>query len=188
MACRAHLCHLPGLGQVGHSPKGNQWECWDSVHGPMWSGPLFFCHQLSDQPAAWQVDILSYGWLPGQLQLASWLAGWLAGWLPVYWTKCQPDPPPDRKILLPCVWLLGSHRPVVRCTPSPLVDISWLSENPHGPHETAGQVGIWSDVRSGQHHIRCPLNWKSCLGQGKMIDPLNDFYTTKDLLLRRVTI
>ena len=20
--CRAHLCHLPGLGQVGHSPRG----------------------------------------------------------------------------------------------------------------------------------------------------------------------
>ena len=27
--CRAHLCHLPGLGQVGHPPKGNHWECWN---------------------------------------------------------------------------------------------------------------------------------------------------------------
>ena len=26
--CIAHLCHLPGLDQVGHSPQGNQWECW----------------------------------------------------------------------------------------------------------------------------------------------------------------
>ena len=58
IACRAHFCHLLGLGQVGHSPretsgsdrtlnrvpawpwwgrslpKGNQWECWDPGLGP----------------------------------------------------------------------------------------------------------------------------------------------------------
>ena len=22
IACRAHFCHLPGLGEVGHSPRG----------------------------------------------------------------------------------------------------------------------------------------------------------------------
>ena len=27
VGCIAHLCHLPGLDQVGHSPQGNQWEC-----------------------------------------------------------------------------------------------------------------------------------------------------------------
>ena len=27
-SCITHLCHLPGLDQVGHSPLGNQWECW----------------------------------------------------------------------------------------------------------------------------------------------------------------
>ena len=32
--CIAHLCHLPGLDQVGHSPKGNQWECWHPELGP----------------------------------------------------------------------------------------------------------------------------------------------------------
>ena len=34
-------------------------------------------YHISDQPKAWQVDILSHGWLAGQLQLTSWLAGWL---------------------------------------------------------------------------------------------------------------
>ena len=154
------------------------------------------CHQISDQPKAWQVDILSNGWLASQLQLASWLAGWLpikqhvnltlpatkyltnpkpdklifcqmagwpancswlAGWLPikqmstwpflppniwptqsltswyfVKWLVGQPIaagwladylsnkmstwPSPGRDILRSCVWLLWSHRPVVRCT------------------------------------------------------------------------
>ena len=34
MGCRAHLCDLPGLDQVGHSLGGNQWQCWDSGQEP----------------------------------------------------------------------------------------------------------------------------------------------------------
>ena len=33
-SCIAHFCHLPGLNQVGHSPLGNQWECWYPELGP----------------------------------------------------------------------------------------------------------------------------------------------------------
>ena len=34
MACRAHFCHLLGLGQVGHCPRGMSWEYWDPGLGP----------------------------------------------------------------------------------------------------------------------------------------------------------
>ena len=34
VGCIAHLCHLPGLDQVGHSPQGNQWECCYPELGP----------------------------------------------------------------------------------------------------------------------------------------------------------
>ena len=34
-SCTAHLCHLPGFDQVGHSPLGNQWgvAIWGRVRG-----------------------------------------------------------------------------------------------------------------------------------------------------------
>ena len=67
------------------------------------------CHQISDQSQSWQVDILSHGWLAGQLQLASWLTDCLSN-------KMSTWPSPGRDILWPCVWILWSHRPVVRCT------------------------------------------------------------------------
>ena len=37
IACRAHFCHLLGLGQVGHSAGTLDW-------GPMWSGSQSTCH------------------------------------------------------------------------------------------------------------------------------------------------
>ena len=83
----------------------------------MWSDPLSSCHQLSDQPAAWQAYILSHGW--GNCR-------WQANWLTAYWTTHQPALPLGRDILWPSVWLLWSCRPVVSCYPSP-VDISWQS-------------------------------------------------------------
>ena len=50
-------------------PKGNQWECWDPGLGPnVVRLPVLLLP--SDQPKAWQVDILSHGWLAGHLQLA----------------------------------------------------------------------------------------------------------------------
>ena len=120
MGCRAHLCHLSGLGQVGHSPKGNQWECWDPGQGPNVVGlPILL------PPTIWPTHSLT-GWY-----FVTWLVGWpiaagkLAGWLTTYCTKCQPDPHLGRDILWPSVWLLWSHRPVVRCTLSR--DISWSS-------------------------------------------------------------
>ena len=33
IACRTHFCHLSGLGQV--LPKGNQWEWWGPGQGPL---------------------------------------------------------------------------------------------------------------------------------------------------------
>ena len=133
MGCRAHLCHLSGLGHIGHSPKGNQWECWDPGQGPNVVGPLSSCHQLSEQPAAWQVDILSHGWLADQLQLTIWLAGWLPIEQNVNLT------PLGRDILWPSVSLHCWHRLVVKCTPSR--DISWPS-----------LVLLWA----GWPLVRCP--------------------------------
>ena len=109
--CRAHLCHLPGLGQVGHFPRGASGSAGTLDWGPMWSGSQSTCHQISDQPKAWQVDILWHGWLAAQLQLASWLAACLSH-------KMSTWPSPGRYMLWPCVWLLWSQGPVVRYTPT----------------------------------------------------------------------
>ena len=177
MGCRAHIA-WPWSGRS--LPKGNQWECWDPGLEPnVVMFPQCSCHQLSDQPEASQVDILSHGWLAGQLQLASWLT--------TYQTKCQPDPPLGKDILWLCVWLLWPHRPVVRGTP--------LVETSHGQvripmapmrlqarlafGQMSNQVNIMSDA---------PPQLKKSSGQGKIIDPLDDFYTMKDLLPGMVTI
>ena len=40
IAYRDHLCHLPGLGQVGHFPRETRWVDW----GPKWSGSQSTCH------------------------------------------------------------------------------------------------------------------------------------------------
>ena len=44
IACRAHFCYLPGLGQVGHSPRGTSGSAGTLDWSPMWSGSQFTCH------------------------------------------------------------------------------------------------------------------------------------------------
>ena len=44
--CRAHLCHLPGLDQVGHPPRGTSGSAGTLNWGPMWLGPQFSLHQI----------------------------------------------------------------------------------------------------------------------------------------------
>ena len=118
-------------------------------------GRLIFCHMTG-------------GWIIA--------AGKLAGWLPteqhINLTLC-----PGRDMLWPCDDI--GHRPDVH----PLVETShgqvWYycgqadlqSDVPPQTHETSGQVFIWSDVRSGQHHVRCTPQLKKLSGYGKMIDP-----------------
>ena len=34
--CRAHFCHLPGLGQVGHSPRGTSGSAGTLHWNPIW--------------------------------------------------------------------------------------------------------------------------------------------------------
>ena len=94
MGCRVHLYHLAGLGQVGHSSQGNQWESWDPGLGPNVVGPQFSHHQLCDQHEVSQVDIFAHGWLAGQLQLAGWLATK---------QKCQSDLPRQKHLVTKCV-------------------------------------------------------------------------------------
>ena len=43
IACRAHFCHLPGLGQVGHSPGETSGSAGTLDWGPMWSGSQSTC-------------------------------------------------------------------------------------------------------------------------------------------------
>ena len=140
MGCSAHLCHLPGLGQVGHSPKGNQWECWEPGQGPNMVGPPVLLPQTIWP--TWQLDRLIFCHVAGWLASCNWQAGWLAGWLPIK-HKCKPDPPLGRDILWPSVWLLWSYRPVVRCTPP--------VETPHGQvWYYIRQDDLWSDVLPGR--------------------------------------
>ena len=155
--CRAHLHHLPGFGQVEHSPRGTSGNARTLGWGPMWSGSLSSSYQPSDQPKAWQVDILSHGWLVGQLQLASWLIA--------YWTKCQPDPHPKQRYLVAmCVTVLVTQTCGLMY---PLVEICCGQVRTHvAPHETSGQVGIWSDVGWDAPH-----KWKSRLDRERLLTP-----------------
>ena len=105
----------------------------------MWSGSQSSCHHISDQPKAWEVDILSHGWLAGQLQLASWLAGWLPSTQNVNLTYL-----PNRDIWWPCVWLHWSIRPVVR----------WTSVRCTPSSNISGQLAIWPTSGSGWPVIR----------------------------------
>ena len=124
------------------------------VLGP-WTGaqcgqaPQFSCHQLSDQPKVWEVDISSCGWLAGQLQLV----GWLSISQNVNLTL------PGRDILWPSVSPIWSGWPVVRCTPGR--DILW-------PHVILLQVRLsfGQTFESGWPLVRCtpsfPWAEKSC--------------------------
>ena len=170
-------------------PKVNQRECWDPGQGPnVVRLPVLL--PLSNQPKAWQVDILPHGWLAGQLQLASWLTA--------YQTKCQPYLPQAETS---CGHVCDDSGHIDQMYP--LVETShgqvWYyceqaalwSDVPPPPHETSGLVCIWSDVRSGQHQVRCtllPHKWKSCLDMERWLPPVDNFYTMKDLLPGRETI
>ena len=48
--CIAHLCHLPGLDQVGHSPRGTSGSAGTLNWDPMWLGPQFSPHQIFPTP------------------------------------------------------------------------------------------------------------------------------------------
>ena len=155
-------------------PKRNQWECWDPELGPNVVGlPVLL--PPSDQPKAWQVEFLSHGWLVGQLQLASWLVDSLSN-------KMSTSSSPGRDILWPFMWQLWSHRPDY-----PKVETS------HGQvWYYCDQAALWSDVPP-PHDMR--LQARFAFGQMSDqvnimsdVPPIDDFYTTKDLLPRRVTI
>ena len=44
IACRAHVCHLLGLGQAGHSPRETSGSAGTLDWGPMWLGSQSTCH------------------------------------------------------------------------------------------------------------------------------------------------
>ena len=44
IACRAHFCHLLGLDQVGHSPRGTNGSTGTLDWGPMWSDSHSTCY------------------------------------------------------------------------------------------------------------------------------------------------
>ena len=50
LACRAHFCHLLGLGQVGHSPRGTSGSAGTLDWGPLWSGSQSTCHPQCPTP------------------------------------------------------------------------------------------------------------------------------------------
>ena len=87
-----NLCHFPGLGQVGHSPRGTSGSAGILDWGPMWLGPQC-CHQWCDQPEVWQVDTFAHGTWP----IA---AGWLADWV---LNKVSTWPPRQRNLVAKCV-------------------------------------------------------------------------------------
>ena len=73
MGCRGHLCHLLGLGQVGHSPRGTSGSAGTLDWGPMWFGSLSSGHHLTNP----KPDRLIFCHMAGCLANCSWQAGWL---------------------------------------------------------------------------------------------------------------
>ena len=72
---RAHFFHLPDLGQAGHS-QGEPLRVlgpWTWIQCGLAPSPPATTYLTNPKPD--KVDILSHGWLGGQLQLKSWLAG-----------------------------------------------------------------------------------------------------------------
>ena len=115
-----------------------------------------------------QPDRLIFCHMAGWLANCSWQTGWLADCL---LNKMSTWPSPGRDIFWPCVWLLWSHRPVVRCIPTPLERHLVAKWEPPWPP--------W-DCRPGWHLVRCQIRSTSCQmpptvkkssRQGKMIDP-----------------
>ena len=144
--CRAHLCHLPGLGQVGHSLKGNQWKCWDPGLGPNVVGP-----PVLPPPIIWPTQSLT-GW-----HFFTWLIGWpiAAGWLAIS-QNINLILPRQRHLVAKCV------TPVVRLTCGqmyhPCRDILWTSVMLLQVRLTFGQTfgSGWPLVRCtphGQRHL-----------------------------------
>ena len=142
--CRVHLCHLPDLGHIGHSPKGDQWECWDPGLGSNVVGP-----PVLPPPTMWptqsQGDICANGWLAEG-----------------YLTKGQPDPPlKQRHLVAKCVTTFGqvnlwSDVPpgqrylVAKChTISHVgqVDFGQMYPPPPQPETSCGKM--WCYLRSG---------------------------------------
>ena len=124
---RVHLCHLPGLGQVGHSPKGSQWQCWGPGLGPSVVRP-----QVLPPPTMWPTWSLT-GWL-----LCTWLTAWLLNEMST-WPSSQAETSCGQVWYYFTFWVrltLGQmHSPrqrhlVAKCnTTAPL-----------------GQVDLWLDV------------------------------------------
>ena len=56
IACRAHFCHLLGLGEVGHSPRGTSGSVETLDWGPMWSGSQSTCHPQFPLHPYWLPD------------------------------------------------------------------------------------------------------------------------------------
>ena len=62
IACRAHFCHLLGLGQVGHSPRGTSGSAGTLDWGPMWSGSQSTCHP--NTPLTPPIPLIPPKWPP----------------------------------------------------------------------------------------------------------------------------
>ena len=100
IACRAHFCHLLGLGQVGHSPRETSGSAWTLERGPC----LDFVRKVT--PQGEPVGVLG-PWTWAQY-----------GWLPVHLPpQCTPDTPTPLEdsnaplcYLYP-FWLLSTYTP-----------------------------------------------------------------------------
>ena len=114
IACRAHFCHLPSLGQVGHSPRGTSGSAGTLDWGLMWLGS-----QSTYYPQCPLTPL--YPWWPPMP---------LHPWCPLHpcqWECCEP-------VLGSNVISLPVHLPP-QCplTPLTLPNSPWHSDTPWLP-------------------------------------------------------
>ena len=156
IACRAHFCHLPGLGQVGHSPRGTSGSAGTLDWGPMWSGSQFTCHPQCPP------DTSCTPCHPLMPLHPCW------PWMPPWWLS-EPYQPPWHPLLAP--WHLLHHchpnAPWNSYTPwYPETQCPWAAYNPGtpaGPWHPLSQNGNLV-VKSGT--TACEYDMLAACGSG----------------------
>ena len=179
IACRAHFCHLPGRGEVGHSPRGTSGSAWSLDWGPMWFGSQSTCHPNASLTPPTLPTIPWCPYTPYPL---------LAPWIP---TPLPPQVPPTTHYPPASPWhplhpLLTPWCPYTPWHPlMPLHPCQWECWDP-------GLSPMWLGSQSTSHP-QCPdtplmplhPHW---LGHRKMINLPGKLLHMKDLLPARVTI
>ena len=118
IVCRAHFCHLPGLGQEGHSPSGTSGSAGTLDWGPMWLGSQFTYHHQCPPDAPTPLLASNAPWWPSEP-----LHPWYPCWPQHPLHPCHPNAPETLHPMIPWASYTPCKPPAI---PTPLPPpMSW---------------------------------------------------------------